>query len=109
MIIQKIKTINVIDLKKSMDHSAIYLIDVREHFEWQMMRIPTSIHIPKDQLSDRIGNYVIDTNQPIYLLCMAGVRSLYAAENLLRLGYQNVYSVDGGLVDWVNNGYPVEK
>lgn len=109
MIVQQIKTISVLDLKKCMDQSVIYLIDVREHYEWQMMRIPSSIHIPKDQLSERIGHYVIDSNQPIYLLCMAGIRSLYAAENLLRLGYQNVYSVDGGLVDWVNHGFPVEK
>ncbi|OJY30108.1 MAG: sulfurtransferase, partial [Legionella sp. 40-6] len=79
-----------------MEHGAVILIDVREVYEWQMIRIPNTIHIPKDQLSQCLGNYVADKNHPIYLLCKAGVRSLYAAEHLLQLGYQNVYSIDGG-------------
>lgn len=104
----KIKTIDVHELKKRYDtEKDLCLIDVREDDEWQAMRIPRAIHIPKNEISQKIAAYVSEFQCPIYLHCKGGVRSLYAAESLLAQGYQNVYSVDGGIMDWLNAGYPV--
>lgn len=106
----QIQTINVHELKNRMElNSNLCLIDVRELDEWQEIRIPGAIHIPKDDLSLQIEAQVSDKSVPIYLHCRGGVRSLYAAQNLLHLGYKEVYSIDGGIVEWAMYGYPVEQ
>lgn len=106
----KINRIDIHELKKQYDNSPdLCLIDVREDDEWQALHIPRAIHIPKDVLGERIGKTMPNKTCPIYLHCRGGVRSLYAAQVLLELGYQQVYSIDGGLMDWANAGYPVER
>ena len=105
-----IKTIDVHELKnKIAQNPELCLIDVREQEEWQSVRIPNTIHIPKDDISVRISEEVPDKNHPIYLHCKGGVRSLYAAQCLMDLGYQEVYSIDGGIMEWAMFGYPVEQ
>lgn len=104
----KIKTIDVHELKNCYDASPeLCLIDVREDHEWQEMHIPRARHIPKDTLTSVIEQTIPDKTCPIYLHCKGGVRSLYAADCLMELGYTNVYSVDGGIMDWIGAGYPV--
>lgn len=107
---QQIKTINVHELKNRMDkNTQLCLIDVRELDEWQEVHIPGALHVPKNDISLRIESYVDDKTLPIYLHCRGGVRSLYAAQCLLDLGYQEVYSIDGGIMEWAMFGYPVES
>jgi rhodanese-related sulfurtransferase len=105
-----IKTIDVHELKNKMEQNPqLCLIDVREQEEWKSVRIPNAIHIPKDSISANIEAYMADKNNPIYLHCKGGVRSLYAAQCLMDLGYQEVYSVDGGIMEWAMFGYPIEQ
>ncbi|MDI1352205.1 MAG: rhodanese-like domain-containing protein, partial [bacterium] len=97
-------------LKNIMDsHPNLCLIDVRENEEWDELRIANALHIPKDEISVKIHSKVSDKNQPIYLYCRGGVRSLYAAQCLMDLEYKEVYSVDGGIMQWAMFGYPVEE
>lgn len=106
----EIKTVDVHELKNKMDtHPDLCLIDIRELEEWQDIRIPGALHIPKDELSDAIHTKIEDKTHPIYLHCRGGVRSLYAAQCLMDIGYKTVYSVDGGIVEWAMYGYPVEQ
>ncbi|KTD50288.1 Rhodanese domain-containing protein [Legionella quinlivanii] len=105
-----IATIDVHELKQRMEkNSKLCLIDVREDYEWQNYRIPQALHIPKGELAARIQEEVADTAEPIYLHCQGGVRSLAAAETLMQMGYQEVYSVNGGIAGWSMAGYPIEK
>ncbi len=105
----KINTISVQELKKRRDlNPELCLIDVREDDEWQEQHIPGALHIPKDALVECISAKVPEREKPIYLHCRGGVRSLHAANHLLALGYKEVYSVDGGIVEWVKSGYPIE-
>jgi rhodanese-related sulfurtransferase len=105
-----IKTIDVHELKNKMGtHPNLCLIDVRELEEWQDVRIPGALHIPKDDISSRIATIIADLTRPIYLHCRGGVRSLYAAQCLMDIGYKEVYSVDGGIIEWAMYGYPVEQ
>ena len=105
-----VQTINVHELKNKMElNNHLCLIDVREMDEWNEIRIPGAIHIPKDEISLQIESHVSDKSLPIYLHCRGGVRSLYAAQSLLNLGYKEVYSVDGGIVEWAMFGYPIEQ
>jgi len=103
-----IATINVEQLKQQMEQNpGLCLIDVREVHEWQGGHIPGAVLIPKDELTARIENTCADRDTAIYLHCKGGVRSLYAAHCLLDMGYKQVYSVDGGIMDWEAHGYPV--
>lgn len=103
-----VKTIDVHQLKNKMDTNPdLCLIDVRELDEWQEVRIPGAHHIPKDVITTHIASQVSDKSHPIYLHCRGGVRSLYAAQCLLDIGYEEVYSVDGGIMEWAMFGYPI--
>lgn len=106
----EIKTIDVHELKSKMESESDFcLIDVRELEEWQDIRIPGALHIPKDQISVTIQTKVVDQTRPVYLHCRSGVRSLYAAQCMIDLGYQQVYSVNGGIMEWAMYGYPIEQ
>jgi len=106
----KINTITVQELKKRFDATPnICIIDVREDNEWEEQHIPGAIHIPKDEITANIEAKVPELDRPIYLHCRGGVRSLYAANCLLDLGYKEVYSVEGGILEWARSGYPVKE
>ncbi len=85
------------------------LIDVREPHEWQMHRIPGATLIPQGELNHQIQLHVPNQQQPIYLHCHLGRRSWNAALALVQLGYQAIYSVDGGISAWMDAGYPIEQ
>lgn len=105
-----IKNIDVHELKNRMDKDPkLCLIDVRELTEWQEIHIPGALHIPKDEIAAKIESLIADKNQAIYLHCRSGVRSLYAAQSIIEKGYKEVYSVDGGIMDWAMFGYSVEQ
>lgn len=110
MIEPKVYLIDVQELKKRREENPnLCIIDVRELDEWHTLHIPGALHIPKDDLANSIKMTIPETDQPIYLHCRAGVRSLYAAHCLLELGYQEVYSVEGGIDAWHSQGYPVNS
>lgn len=105
-----IHTISVQEFKKRWDQNPnLCLIDVREPDEWQEAHIPGAKLIPKDELPKVATSILKEQNQPIYLHCRGGIRSLYAAQKLLELGYLDVYSLDGGITEWANAGFPIEK
>lgn len=100
--------IDVHELKKRMDKDPdLCLIDVRESDEWAKGHISSATHLPKDSLLEQIEGLVPDRSQAVYLHCQGGVRSMIAANWLAHAGYLEVYSVAGGLSDWVSKGYPV--
>lgn len=105
-----VKTIDVHALKQSLANDpTLCLIDVREPDEWAEQRIPGARLIPKDTLTDVISSVAPNKNHPIYLHCKGGIRSFWAGERLLEMGYTDVYSVNGGIMDWAQSGYPVER
>ncbi|STX52259.1 Rhodanese domain protein [Legionella busanensis] len=105
---QPIQTIDVHELKRLLDHNVkLCLIDVRTSEEWQEVHIPNAIHLPKDELINSIATHVPDLEQPIYLHCKAGIRSFDAAQKLQEMGYKHVYSVNGGIIDWIQHNYPI--
>ena len=85
-----------------------YLIDVREEHEWVRARIPKARHLGKGVIERDIESLIRDVNAPIVLYCGGGVRSLLAADGLLRMGYVNVTSMDGGIRAWHKEGLPLE-
>ena len=90
-------------------HPDLMLIDVRETEEWTRGQAAGAIHISKGLIEHDIEAKVPDKETNIVLYCHSGSRSALAAENLKRMGYANVYSLDGGLTAYQAAGLPMEK
>ncbi len=98
------------DLKIRMDAGeSLLLIDVREESEFAAGHIPGAIHVSKGVIERDIETVVPDPNKEILLYCGGGFRSALSAENLQRMGYRNVVSVDGGWRGWTEANFPTEK
>jgi rhodanese-related sulfurtransferase len=82
------------------------LIDVREQWEYDEVRIPGSILIPLGQLQARITE--IPTDRDVYVHCRMGARSARAVDYLRTFGHPNSYNVSGGIEAWEEAGLPVE-
>jgi molybdopterin/thiamine biosynthesis adenylyltransferase/rhodanese-related sulfurtransferase len=83
-------------------------VDVRERDEWDEGHIPGALHVPRGSLESRIENAVPDRAARIVLYCATGARSAFAAKALEELGYEDVVSLAGGIVDWKRNGFPTQ-
>ena len=88
--------------------SGAALIDVREPDEVAQGSPPGAERLVRGFLELRIEDAVPDKERTLLVLCAGGVRSLFAAEGLQRLGYRDVRSVIGGFNRWKDEGLPVE-
>jgi rhodanese-related sulfurtransferase len=84
------------------------LVDIREDHEWAAGRIPGAIHIGRGIIERDIEERFPDNGTPLLLQCGGGFRSALSADNLTRMGYTNVVSLDGGIRGWIEAGLPVE-
>jgi len=66
------------------------IVDVREMVEVEHLTAPHSINVPRGVLEMKIGELIADEDHPIYLHCATGGRATLAAEQLTKMGYQNV-------------------
>ena len=85
-----------------------YLVDIREESEWDRGHITNAIYIGKGVIERDIEKKIDNTDAEIILYCGGGFRSALAADNLQKMGYSNVSSMDGGYSGWVKAGYPTE-
>lgn len=88
---------------------AFYLVDVREDREWNEGHLPGAIHLGKGIIERDIELAIPDFDADIVLYCGGGFRSVLAADNLQRMGYRNVSSMDGGWRGWTEAGHAVER
>jgi rhodanese-related sulfurtransferase len=107
----RIKETNVAEVKRRMDRGdrEFKLVDVREESEFAAGHIPGAMHIGKGVIERDIEQKVPETDKEIILYCGGGYRSALAADNLQKMGYTNVLSMDGGWRGWREAGHPVEK
>jgi rhodanese-related sulfurtransferase len=106
----RIRETNVNEVKKRVDKGDKFLIvDVREESEYAKDHLPGAIHLGKGVIERDIEQKVPDLNTEIILYCGGGFRSALAADNLQKMGYTNVISMDGGIRDWREKGYPLTK
>jgi rhodanese-related sulfurtransferase len=85
------------------------LVDVREESEFASDHLPGAIHLGKGVIERDIEVHVPDLNAPMILYCGGGFRSALAADNLQKMGYTNVISMDGGIRQWREKNYPLTK
>ncbi|MGO8815228.1 MAG: rhodanese-like domain-containing protein [Terriglobia bacterium] len=106
----RIQETNSQEVKQGLDSKETFtLIDVREDSEWAKGHLPGAIHLCKGIIERDIENTVPSKATPIVLYCGGGFRSALAADNLQKMGYVNVFSMDGGWRGWTDAGYPTVK
>ena len=95
--------IDVTEVKKMLDSKKKFkLIDVREPFECEICKIDGTVLIPLGTIQEkRLENLNgLEKNDEIILHCKAGVRSMKAAIVLKELGFKNIKSMKGGILEW---------
>ena|SRR5215831_1778015 len=85
------------------------LIDVREDDEWANGHIPGAHHIGRGVLEREIERALPEKDAPIVLYCGGGFRSALSADSLQRMGYTNVFSLDGGWRGWNERELPTDR
>jgi rhodanese-related sulfurtransferase len=107
---KRVKETNVPDVKGRMDAGEKFtLVDVREESEWARGHLPGAIHLGKGTIERDVEQRVPDTGAKLILYCGGGFRSALAADNLQKMGYTNVESMDGGWKGWLEAGLATQK
>jgi rhodanese-related sulfurtransferase len=106
----RVKETNVADVKRRMDVGEKFLlVDVREDNEWANGHLPGAVHMGRGIIERDVETKVPDPSAKMILYCGGGFRSALSADNLQKMGYKNVESMDGGWKGWVDAGFPTTK
>ena len=105
----RVRQTDIAEVKRRLDAGdKFHLVDVREDSEWARGRLPRALHLSKGVIERDIEKAIPDKSRPIVLYCGGGFRSALAADNLQKMGYTSVISMDGGWRAWTEAGYPTE-
>ena len=106
----RVKETNVEEVKSRLDRGEKFLlVDVREESEFAKDHLPGAIHLGKGVIERDIESRVPDLNTQMVLYCGGGFRSAMAADNLQKMGYTNVFSMDGGVRGWREKNFPLTR
>ena len=104
----RVSELTVDQVKDKLDHGEKFrLVDVREESEWAKDHLPNAEHLCKGIIERDVEQRIPDTGADIVLYCGGGYRSALAADNLQKMGYTNVWSMDGGYRGWKEQGHPL--
>jgi rhodanese-related sulfurtransferase len=107
---QRVKETSVADVQQRLDAGEKFvLVDVREESEWARGHLPGAIHLGKGTIERDVEQRVPDAATKLILYCGGGFRSVLAADNLQKMGYTNVESMDGGWRGWTEAKLPTVK
>jgi rhodanese-related sulfurtransferase len=106
---RRVRETNVEEVKARMDRREPFiLVDVREDNEFAKDHLPGAVHLSKGIIERDIEEKYPDLKTPLVLYCGGGFRSAMVADNLQKMGYTNVISMDGGIRGWRDKNYPLE-
>jgi rhodanese-related sulfurtransferase len=106
----RIRELTVDQVKAKLDRGERFtLVDIREDHEWAKDHVTGAIHLGKGIIERDAEQRLSDKKAEIVLYCGGGFRSALAADNLQKMGYANVYSMEGGIRGWRDKGYPIEE
>ena len=92
---------------EGINSSKINLIDVRTYDEFASGHIPNAINIDFKNFTEFQENInLIEKDKPTYIYCLSGGRSAKAYSYLKEIGFNNLYELDGGILDWRKNKFP---
>jgi rhodanese-related sulfurtransferase len=106
----RIRETNVAEVRRRRDAGEKFtLIDIREESEWARGHLPDAVYLGRGILERDVELRFPDKNTELILYCGGGFRSALSADNLQKMGYKNVASMDGGWRGWLEAGLPTVK
>jgi rhodanese-related sulfurtransferase len=107
---KRVRELTVDQVKAKLDRGErFHLVDVREESEYARDHLPGAVHLGKGIIERDVEERIPDPAAEVVLYCGGGFRSALAADNLQKMGYTNVISMDGGIRGWRDKGYPLTK
>ena len=107
--LRNVLEVDIYQLKEKIEsNKQIRLIDIREDREWVSGRIPSAFHIGRGVLDKGIFE-VANGDDEIILYCASGFRSVLGSKSLNEMGFNNVFSLKGGITDWITAGFEIEE
>lgn len=96
------------DLAERMGNEEIFIVDVREPYEFEAMHIKNSLNIPRGILEtaceydyeETVPELVEARQKNVVVICRSGNRSIFAADVMTQMGYKNIWSLKTGLRGW---------
>ncbi len=85
------------------------VIDIRDPGEYAQGHVPNARHIPAGELARRSGELEKWKNQPLILCCATGARSSSALQTLRQAGFDRLYNLRGGMMEWQKAGQPTSR
>jgi len=101
-----LNTITATELNQVMKNETIFLVDV--HTPEQKHIKGTDAFVPFNQVEKYIDKFPQDKNTAIYLYCEGGPMGNTAAKSLYKLGYKNIFNLEGGARAWRNKGLALD-
>ncbi len=99
--------VSAVQLRSMLDKKDFSFINVHIPYEGEIAK--TDAFVPYNEIDKSLTELPADKNAKIVLYCRSGRMSAMAAESLVRLGYTNVWNLDGGMVGWETQGYAVTQ
>lgn len=102
-----IQNISVQEAQTAISDGDVQFLDVRMPAEFEEAHAKNAVNMPLNSVEGRLKE--LKKDDPVYLICRTGSRSAAAAEILKNNGFQKIYNINGGTVDWINAELPVES
>jgi rhodanese-related sulfurtransferase len=99
--------VSATELGTMLENKDFVMVNVHVPFEGNIAN--TDLSIPYDQISDNLDQLPSDKNAKILLYCRSDRMSRIASEELVGLGYTNIWNLDGGMVAWEQAGLDIER
>src|SRR3984893_9149631 len=107
---KRIREVTIDEVKAKLDRKEKFLlIDVREESEYAADHLPGAVHLGKGIIERDVEERVPDPETPGVLYCGGRFRSALAADNLQKMGYTQVLSMDGGIRGWREKGLALTR
>ena len=98
---EKFDLLDYKEFKKQVENTNVQLFDVRTPEEYIVGHIEGAINVDfkNDEVFDSFFND-LNKSDTIYLYCRSGNRSKKSADKLISFGFQKIYDLDGGFIEW---------
>ena len=95
------------EAKPAIEAAYAQFIDVRTPEEYKAGHAERTKNIPLDELAQNLDK--LEKNEPVYLICQTGMRSMKAAQMMNEAGFPQTVSIAGGTTAWQDAGFPMDK
>jgi rhodanese-related sulfurtransferase len=106
---QRGSKVSILQATQMINQGKSVILDVREPAEFAAGHIRESKNIPLKELPKRVGELEKFKSKSVIVVCASGLQSSKAASQLKNAGFQNVFSLTGGLAAWRAQGLPTPK